>query len=112
MLIMSKIVLSRHPKWVFRCFFLSIFADKSQVMFVRQKKNKSGSTSVIVVREEKGRYKLVKTMGSSSDPQEIESLIRQGKEWIRRQTGMADMFADAEGKSRERGEVERFFASI
>ena len=81
-------------------------------MFVRQKKNKSGSMSVIVVRKEKGRYKLVKTMGSSSDPQEIESLSRQGKEWIRRQTGMSDMFADAEGRSREKGEVERFFASI
>jgi len=81
-------------------------------MFVRQKKNKSGSTSVVVVRKEKGRYKLVKTIGSSSDPQEIESLCRQGKEWIRRQTGMADMFADVEGKSREMWEVERFFASI
>ena len=81
-------------------------------MFVRQKKNKSGSMSVIVVRKEKGRYKLVKTMGSSSDPQEIESLSRQGKEWIRRQTGMSDMFADAEGRIREKGEVERFFASI
>lgn len=102
----------RHPKWVSRCFFLSIFANKLQVMFVRQKKNKSGSTSVVVVRKDKGRYKLVKTMGSSSDPQEIDNLSRQGEEWIRRKSGMADMFTDAEGKDRERKEIERFIDSI
>lgn len=93
-------------------FFLSIFANKLQVMFVRQKKNKSGSTSVVVVRKDKGRYKLVKTMGSSSDPQEIDNLSRQGEEWIRRKSGMADMFTDAEGKDRERKEIERFIDSI
>lgn len=92
--------------------FLSIFANKLQVMFVRQKKNKSGSTSVVVVRKDKGRYKLVKTMGSSSDPQEIDNLSRQGEEWIRRKSGMADMFTDAEGKDRERKEIERFIDSI
>ena len=92
--------------------FLSIFANNLQVMFVRQKKNKSGSTSVVVVRKDKGRYKLVKTMGSSSDPQEIDNLSRQGEEWIRRKSGMADMFTDAEGKDRERKEIERFIDSI
>src|SRR5574344_1775958 len=97
---MSRILLLRHPKWVSRCFFLSIFANKLQVMFVRQKKNKSGSTSVVVVRKDKGRYKLVKTMGSSSEPQEIDNLSRQGEEWIRRKAGMADMFTDAEGKAK------------
>lgn len=81
-------------------------------MFVRQKKNKSGSTSVVVVRKDKGRYKLVKTMGSSSDPQEIDNLSRQGEEWIRRKSGMADMFTDAEGKDREKKEIERFINSI
>ena len=75
-------------------------------MFVRQKKNKSGSTSVVVVRKDKGRYKLVKTMGSSSDPQEIDNLSRQGKEWIRHRSGMPDMFADTEGREREMSETE------
>ena len=51
-------------------------------------------------------------MGSSSDPQEIDNLRRQGEEWIRRKSGMADMFADAEGKSREKREIERFIDSI
>lgn len=51
-------------------------------------------------------------MGSSSDPQEIDSLSRQGDEWIRRESGMADMFADADGKSREKEETERFLANI
>ncbi len=58
-------------------------------------------TRVVVVSKDKGRYKLVKTMGSSSDPQEIDNLSRQGEEWIRRKSGMADMFTYAEGKDRE-----------
>ena len=82
------------------------------MMFVRQKKNKSGSMSVVIVRKDNGRYKLVKTMGSSSDPQEIDNLSRQGKEWIRRKSGLADMFADSEGKNREKKEMERFIDSI
>lgn len=101
----------RHPKWVSRCFF-EYFCEQITSDVCPTKKNKSGSTSVVVVRKDKGRYKLVKTMGSSSDPQEIDNLSRQGEEWIRRKSGMADMFTDAEGKDRERKEIERFIDSI
>ena len=66
----------------------------------------------MVVRKDKGRYKLVKTVGSSSEPTRIDEYVRQGKEWIRRESDMADMFAEAEGKSREREEEERFIDNI
>ena len=36
-------------------------------MFIRQKKNKSGVISIQVIDKSNGKYKLLKTIGSSSD---------------------------------------------
>jgi len=43
-------------------------------MFVRKKRNLSGTTSVQVVDKSKG-YRVVKTMGASKDPVEIQRLL-------------------------------------
>lgn len=51
-------------------------------MFVRCKKNKSGSTSVQIVDKSSGRYILFQTVGSSFDSVEIEFLIAKGKKII------------------------------
>ena len=51
-------------------------------MFVRKKPNRSGVISVQVIDKSSGKYKLIKTIGSSSDPKTIEQLYRQGKQWI------------------------------
>jgi hypothetical protein len=51
-------------------------------MFVRKKPNKSGSTSVQVIDKSSGSYKVVKTMGSSADPQQINQLVRRAHQWI------------------------------
>jgi len=60
------------------CFF-----GYFRFVFVRQKKNKSGVISVQVIDKSSGRYRVLKTIGSSSDSKEIERLVVQGKEWIR-----------------------------
>jgi transposase len=44
-------------------------------MFVRCKKNKSGSTSVQIIDKSSGKYKLIQSVGSSSDKIEIDYLI-------------------------------------
>lgn len=44
-------------------------------MFVRKKPNKSGLVSVQIIDKSQGKYKLVKTKGSSHDPVEIENLM-------------------------------------
>jgi hypothetical protein len=62
-------------------------------MHIRQKKNKSGSTSIVVVDKSSGKYKELKTIGVSSDDNKISELHRQGKQWIRDNYGMPDMFA-------------------
>jgi hypothetical protein len=48
-------------------------------MFVRKKKNRSGTTSVVVPEKRKGVFRELKTIGVSKDKDEIEKLILQGK---------------------------------
>ena len=54
-------------------------------MFVRRKQNKSGIVSIQVIDKSSGRYKVVKTIGSSSHKQTIDKLFDQGDLWIRKQ---------------------------
>lgn len=51
-------------------------------MFVRQKRNKSGSVSVQVISKDTG-YRVVRTIGSSCDADEIERLVIQGHQFIK-----------------------------
>ena len=48
-------------------------------MFVRKKKNRSGTTSVVVAEKRKGVFRELKTIAVSKDKDEIEKLILQGK---------------------------------
>jgi transposase len=76
-------------------------------MFVRKKRNRSGSTSIIVVDKSKGRFRELKTIGVSSSDTEIAEFYRQGKKWIAIQCGDRDMFVEAE-KEREEKQVVDF----
>jgi hypothetical protein len=51
-------------------------------MFVRKKKNSSGSISVQILRKKKGRNLLVETVGCSNDEHEIEKLEYKAKNRI------------------------------
>ena len=51
-------------------------------MFVRQKRNKSGVVSVQVIAKINGKSKLIKTIGSSSNKNEIEDLVKEGHQYI------------------------------
>lgn len=61
-------------------------------MFLRKKKNESGSTSVQIISKERGKYKVVKTIGSSSDAQKIEKLEYLGKQEIDRILAQGKLF--------------------
>ena len=52
-------------------------------MFVRQKKNKSGVVSIQVIDKSSGRYKLLRTIGSSSDLVQIDKLIEEARNYIK-----------------------------
>jgi transposase len=61
-------------------------------MFLRKLKNRSGSTSVQIISKTRGKYKVVKTIGSSSDKQQIEKLWYLGKQEIDRQKAQRELF--------------------
>ena len=60
-------------------------------MFVRKKSNKSGSVSVQVIDKSKG-YRVVQTIGSARDPEQIERLVALGERFISRQNKQYSLF--------------------
>ena len=57
-------------------------------MFVRKKKNRSGTTSVVVVDKHGGKFKELHTVGIANSDEEIEKLLIQGKAWINSYLGV------------------------
>lgn len=53
-------------------------------MFLRKKKNKSGSISIQIISKSSGKYKVVKTIGSSGDGKEIQKFWLLGKQELDR----------------------------
>jgi transposase len=51
-------------------------------VFVRKKPNRSGSISVQLIEKTDGVYRVVRTLGSSRDPDEIQRLLLQGKQIV------------------------------
>ena len=60
-------------------------------MFVRKKPNKSGKVSIQVIDKSSGKYKVVKTFGSSNDPSEINRMIDEAKQFVKQRTGLIEM---------------------
>ena len=65
-------------------------------MFIRKNKNRSGSTSIQVVRKIGRKNKVVKTIGVSTHPDELKEFIKQGKNFIEQQKGIASLFPSQE----------------
>lgn len=60
-------------------------------MFVRKKRNTSGLVSVQIIDKGRGSYKVIKTMGSSASISEVEKLVEEGKNWIRKHKGLQEI---------------------
>ena len=61
-------------------------------MFVRKKKNISGSTSVQIISNHYGKYKLVKTIGCSKNYEEVKRLVELGKNEIKKLSQQNSLF--------------------
>ena len=86
-------------------------------MFVRKKKNRSGSVSVIVAEKNRGKLKEIATIGIAKGEAEVEPLTDQARRWIAERQERIHPTIDFEGraeaaKHREREEVERVVSSI
>lgn len=60
-------------------------------MFVRKKPNKSGLVSVQIIDKSQGKYKVVKTIGSSSNVSEIAELVAEAKRHASHLMGLEEM---------------------
>jgi len=61
-------------------------------MFLRKKKNNSGSVSIQIISKSRGKYKVVKTIGSGKSEREIEKLYYLGKQELERLTLQTELF--------------------
>lgn len=61
-------------------------------MYVRRKKNKSGSISVQIISKTSGKYKVIKSIGSSTDPQAILGLELKAKQELLRLKATSSLF--------------------
>ncbi len=67
-----------------QCFFYFYF------IYIR-KKSASGTISVQVIDKSSGKYKVVTTIGSSSDPDEVKNLVQKAKQWIQHKLGIIEL---------------------
>ena len=56
-------------------------------MYVRRKKNSSGSISVQVIDKSSGKYKVVHSIGSSSEMSVVAAMEQEAHKWIRKKSG-------------------------
>lgn len=62
-------------------------------MFVRELKNRSGSISIQIVSKSRGKYKVVKSLGSATTRQEIEKLTQLAQQEIERLSEPPSLFS-------------------
>lgn len=74
-------------------------------MYWRKKKNKSGVISIQVIDKSSGKYKLIKTIGSSDNQAEIDRLSAQAQEFINSYGGQQQL-------NFVLGDDQRYFDSI
>ena len=86
-------------------------------MFVKKKRNRSGTTSVVVAEKIKESYRELTTIGVSKEDSEVMELVRAGQEWIEkerlRRHPRLDLFGEElEACDRERDEVRRVLSQV
>jgi transposase len=79
-------------------------------VFVRKKKNKSGSVSVQIIEKRDGIYRVVQTLGSSLDVHDIERLVLQGQQIVHQAPPGTQWLFPV--KSKEELTVENFVAGL
>jgi len=66
-------------------------------MFIRKRKNKSGTISVVVVDKSSGKFKELKTIGVTSSSENLAELEREARRWMDTHTGQLSIdFGESE----------------
>lgn len=94
-------------KIVYRNIFVTLDVPKYKNMFLREKKNKSGSISVQIISKERGKYRLLKTIGCTHSAQEVIRLKYIGLQEIERLLKQSELFVLEQG-----GHEEQLFSHL
>jgi hypothetical protein len=78
-------------------------------MFVRKKPNKSGVVSIQVISKARGKYQVVKTIGSTKDAEKLKALEAEGEHYI---TSLAMQSTINFEIEKERAVIDLFFKGI
>lgn len=70
-------------------------------MFIKKKKNRSGTISIVVAEKSRGRYRELVTVGIARDESEVENLVSRGHEWIYRENERRYPSLDLFGEERQ-----------
>ena len=80
-------------------------------VFVRKKKNRSGTTTIVVVSKRHGRFEEVKNFGTAKADVDVAKLYSDAQRWLSTNGGQQSI--DFENlKGREIEDTERFFGNI
>ena len=75
-------------------------------MFIKQKKNRSETISVVVAEKNSGIYKELITIGIAKEPEDLDSLMPKAREWIEREQERRHPRLDLFGENRKGYEAE------
>lgn len=79
-------------------------------MFIRKKKNRSGTISVIVVDKSRGKFREVKKFGVASTDEEADALVKDAQLWLRRYGGM--QYLDFDGTDKTEADIDYALSHI
>lgn len=80
-------------------------------MFIRKRKNASGSVTVAVVVKQNGRFKEVKIFGTATSEEEVSELFGEAQHWMLLNKGQTSIDFDGE-RSREVEETRRVVDNV
>ncbi|MFR5703228.1 MAG: hypothetical protein ACLUER_17315 [Odoribacter splanchnicus] len=75
-------------------------------MFIKRKKNRSGTVSIVVAEKSSGFYKEFATIGIAKSPDEIDGLLVKARVWIDREEERRHPRLDLFGDERKKCETE------
>lgn len=78
-------------------------------MFIRHKKNKSGIVSVQIIDKSRGKYQVLRTVGSSGDPHQLAVLLSEAKQQVLSLTRQEALNFDI---GKEQAVIDLFFNGI
>ena len=80
--------------------------DTVQNMFIRKKKYPSGNVGIVIAEKIDGKMKELATIGIAKKPEEIDTLMSKGREWIDKEQERRHPRLDLFGEERSQCEAE------